>query len=329
MIVSPAMLTRLLLLALPLLALLSLGSGVIALQWSELWQADSATMMVLLELRLPRLLLTLLGGALLGLTGAVVQALFRNPLADPSLIGVSAGAGLAAVALLVMGGSLLGGFVGLLLLPLAAFGGGLLTTLLVARIARTGTGLSVTTMLLAGIAINSLAAAIINLFQYLADDLSLRQSLYWLLGGFQQGGWAEVVVMLPVAVLVIGALLRYGQRLNLMLLGDREAVALGVPVHQLRRRLVILAALGVAVVVSLAGMIGFVGLVVPHWVRLLCGPDHRHLLPLSALLGALFLTLADLMSRTLLSPSELPIGIVTAMVGGPFFLSMILYRRRF
>lgn len=328
MLISPRLLQSLLWMLLPLLSLLSLSLGEIPLSWAELWQVDSSSRIVLWELRLPRLLLIFLAGILLAVSGAVIQALFRNPLADPSLIGVSAGAGLASVTVLVLAGSLLVGWASVLALPVAAFAGGLVATWLVAKIASNTSGLSVTTMLLAGIAVNAIAAAGISLLQYLADELSLRQTLLWLLGGMQYGGWPEVIVLSCVAAPAIYMMLAKSQQLNLLLLGEKQARLLGVPVEQLRRRLIFLAALAVGSVVAVGGMIGFVGLVVPHWVRLLCGPDHRSLLPLSALLGGLFLLVADIVARQLLAPTQLPIGIVTALVGGPFFLSMILYRRR-
>ncbi len=324
---SPRSTTFILLLLLPFLALASLLTGAISLSLADLWQTDSVAQQVLLELRLPRLLTTLLSGALLGMTGAAIQAMFRNPLADPSLIGVSAGAGLAAVAVIVLGGSVISRWEPLLL-PLAAFAGGLGSTWLVARLARSLNGVSVTTMLLVGIAINAIAAAGISLLKYLADALTLQQVVFWLLGGLQDHGWQAVISLLLVAVPVGAGLLREGERLNLLLLGEQQARLLGLAVEQCQRRLIVFSALGVGVVVALGGMIGFVGLVVPHLVRLLCGPDNRSLLPLSALLGALFLTLADLCSRILLAPSELPIGVVTALIGGPFFLAMIVYRRR-
>ncbi len=311
----------------PVVVLLSLQTGEISIGLADLWPSDSIAHQVFIELRLPRLLLTLLAGALLGITGAAVQAMFRNPLADPSLIGVSAGAGLAAVATLVFGAGLqlyLGAFA----LPLMAFLGGMFTTWLVARIARSVEGISVTTMLLVGIAINAIAASGISGLKYFSDAFTLRQVVFWLMGGLQHQGWAEVGILLLVILPVATGLILQGRILNLLLLGERQAQLLGVSVVRCHRVLIVLSALGVGVVVAVGGMIGFVGLVVPHLVRLLVGPDNRYLLPLSAFLGALFLTLADVLARALIAPAELPLGVVTALVGGPFFLSMILYRRR-
>jgi len=325
---SPQLLHRALWLLLPPVMLLSLLVGPVSLAPDQLLTPDSRDFLILFELRLPRLLLSLFAGALLALTGAAIQALFRNPLADPGLIGISAGAALAAVALLVFGGHWLLSGVGPVLVPLAAFAGGLLVTALVARIARTPQGISVTTMLLAGIALNSIAAAAIGVMKYFSDELSLRQVTFWLLGNLHRTDWSSALLLMALALPVLALLLREGQQLNLLLLGEQQARLLGVATHRLQRRLVLLVALGVGAVVSLGGLIGFVGLVVPHLVRLLCGPDNRALMPLSALLGALLLTLADVLSRLLVSPAELPIGIVTALVGGPFFLVMILVRQR-
>lgn len=325
---SPQLLRRLLWLLLLPVALLSLQVGPVALSPEQLLHPGSRDFLILFDLRLPRLLLSLVAGALLALTGASIQALFRNPLADPGLIGISAGAALAAVGVLVFGGGWLLGGLGSILVPLAAFAGGLMVTALVARIARTPQGVSVTTMLLAGMALNSIAGAGIGIMKYFSDALSLRQVSFWLLGDLHSSGWHSTLLLSALALPVLALLLREGQQLNLLLLGERQARLLGVVTDRLHRRLVLLVALGVGAVVSLAGLIGFVGLVVPHLVRLLCGPDNRELLPLSALLGALLLTLADIMARTLVSPAELPIGIVTALIGGPFFLMMILYRQR-
>lgn len=314
-------------LCLPLVVLLALNTGEVGIVAAELWQPHSLSQQVLFELRLPRLLLTLLGGALLGVTGAAIQAMFRNPLADPSLIGVSAGAGLAAVAVLVFGAELVAR-AGVLVLPLSAFLGGLGATWLVARIARSLDGVSVTTMLLVGIAVNAIAASAISGMKYFSDAFTLRQVVFWLMGGLQYQGWREVAVLALVALPVLVGLSLQGAVLNLLLLGERQAALLGVSVIRCHRILILLSALGVGAVVAVGGMIGFVGLVVPHLVRLLVGPDNRYLLPLSALLGALFLTLADVAARSLIAPAELPLGVVTALVGGPFFLLMIIYRRR-
>lgn len=324
---NPRVLLSVLSITAPFVMLISLTAGEIQVGFSDVWQRDSIAHQVLIELRLPRLCLTLFAGALLGITGAAIQAMFRNPLADPSLIGVSAGAGLAAVAILVFGAGLQV-YLGVFTLPLVAFCGGLLATWLVSRIARSVDGVSVTTMLLVGIAINAIAASGISALKYFSDVFTLRQVVFWLMGGLQHQGWAQAGVLMLITVPVVVGLLSQGRTLNLLLLGERQAELLGVSVVRCHRYLIVLSALGVGAVVAVGGMIGFVGLVVPHLVRLLVGPDNRYLLPLSALLGALFLTLADVLARMLIAPAELPLGVVTSLVGGPFFLMMILYRRR-
>ncbi|MBR9885722.1 MAG: iron ABC transporter permease [Oceanospirillales bacterium] len=315
--------------ALVLVSAISLNYGALDLG-AQAWlnpQGDQGR--VLYQLRLPRLLLSLLAGALLATTGAAAQALFRNPLADPSLIGVSAGASLSVVGLMVLaGGWLLEHRLDPVILPLAAFLGGLASTLLVVRLSRTLSGISVTTLLLTGMAINAIAISGIGALKYLSDTDTLREASFWLLGNLSADGWMPVLVLIVVAFPVLMLLAREGHELNLLLLGVSQAQLLGVDVQSLQRRLVLLCALGVGAVVAFGGLISFVGLIVPHLIRLLCGPDNRYLLTHSALLGALFMVLADLLSRMLVSPAELPVGILTALIGGPFFLSILVYRLR-
>ena len=318
--------------ALPLAVWLSLITGPVDLTLSALAD-DPVTGQIFWQLRLPRLLLTLCAGALLAITGAAAQALFRNPLADPGLIGVSAGAALAAGCVMVLLGSSLAAlglpsFVQSFVIPLAAFCGGVLTTLLVVRLAVTLQGISVTTMLLCGIAINAIAAAGLGGLKYLAADQELRQLSFWLLGSLNHSRWQDLMLLFAAGIPVLILLPRYGEKLNLLLLGEQQAQLLGLDVARCKRLMIIFIALGVSLVVALTGIIGFVGLVVPHLVRLIFGPDNRRLLPLSALLGAILLTLADVLSRVLVAPAELPVGIVTALVGGPFFIGLLLLRKR-
>lgn len=285
--------------------------------------------LILGQIRMPRTLLGLTVGAVLALCGVAMQGLFRNPLADPGLIGVSSGAALGA-AVAIVGGAALGGIPGLFapyLLSLCAFLGGLVVTALVYRLGRRNGQTSVTTMLLAGIALNALAFACIGLFTYLADDATLRTLTFWNLGSLNGASYARLWPLLLVTLAVALWLPRRAQALNALLLGESEARHLGVAVERLKRELVFCTALGVGAAVAAAGMIGFIGLVVPHLVRLLVGPDHRVLLPASALAGASLLLLADLFARLILSPAELPIGIVTALIGAPFFLYLLLRGR--
>ncbi len=323
--------------------LLSIGIGAVAISPLQVlsifldrlglgWLSSHESMQetVLLAIRLPRACLAVLVGAALAVAGASLQGLFRNPLADPGLIGVSTGAALGAAVVIVLGGTLsLGVYAGLLdlLLPLAAFGGGLLTTLLVYRIASREGRTEVATMLLAGIAFNAIAAAAIGLLIFLSDDQALRDLNFWLLGSLGGVTWDRLLVAAPLMLLPALALPLLARPLNGLLLGETEALHLGFDVERVKRLAILLTALAVGASVALTGVIGFVGLVVPHLVRLTLGPDHRLLLPASALLGAILLLLADLLARTVVLPAELPIGILTSCVGGPFFLWLLLRRR--
>lgn len=285
--------------------------------------------LILAQIRLPRTLLGLAVGAVLAVSGVAMQGLFRNPLADPGLVGVSSGAGLGA-AVAIVGGAALGGLPEALapyLLSISAFAGGFLITALVYRLGRRDGQTSVVTMLLAGIALNALAFATIGLFTYLADDSTLRTLTFWNLGSLNGASYARLWPLLVVVLAVIAWLPRRASALNALLLGESEARHLGFDVERLKGELVFCTALGVGAAVAASGLIGFIGLVVPHLVRLLAGPDHRVLLPASALAGASLILFSDLAARLVLSPAELPIGIVTALVGAPFFLYLLLRGR--
>lgn len=248
-----------------------------------------------------------------------MQGLFRNPLADPGLIGVSSGAALAATAGIVLGAAVLGPAFALWsrwLIPLAAFVGALVATLLVTTIGRRGGRTVVATMLLAGVAIAAIAGAGIGFLVFLADDEQLRDLTFWGMGSLGGATWARLSVVLPPMLLCVGLLLRCRRDLNTLVLGETAAGHLGVTVEVLKRRLIVLVALSVGCAVAVSGAIGFVGLVVPHLLRLACGPDHRLLLPASALGGAILLLCSDLAARTLAAPAELPIGVITAGCGG-------------
>ncbi|MCV6104381.1 FecCD family ABC transporter permease [Pseudomonas aeruginosa] len=285
--------------------------------------------MILGQIRLPRTLLGLAVGAVLALSGVAMQGLFRNPLADPGLVGVSSGAALGAALAIVFGASLGGlpAFLAPYLLSLCAFGGGLGVTWLVYRLGRRDGQTSVATMLLAGIALTALSGAVIGLFTYLADDATLRTLTFWNLGSLNGASYPRLWPLLLVALLVACWLPRRADALNALLLGESEARHLGFDVERLKAELVLCTALGVGGAVAAAGMIGFIGLVVPHLIRLVAGPDHRTLLPASMMAGAILLLLADLLARLALAPAELPIGIVTALIGAPFFLYLLLRGR--
>ncbi|ORE85842.1 hemin ABC transporter permease [Oceanococcus atlanticus] len=280
---------------------------------------------VLWELRAPRTALTFVVGAVLALSGAVMQGLFRNPLADPSIIGVTSGASLGASLAIVFGASAgaYAQWLGLSVVAAGAFAGGLAASALVYMLATRSTGTSVMTMLLAGIAITALAGAINSTLDYFVDDDMLRRMSLWQMGGLDGANWARVgfaaVLLLPLMLV----LPLHAQTLNAFLLGESEARHLGVAVEQVKRRLVILVALSVAASVALAGVIAFVGLVVPHMLRLWVGPDHRRLLPATLLGGGVLLLVADTLARVLVSPAEMPTGIVTALLGAPVFVWML------
>ena len=323
--------------------LLSLGAGSVAIAPGEALAIVGAKLglgaaegvspqqeLVLLDVRLPRVLLGVLVGAALGVSGAVMQGLFRNPLAEPGLVGVSAGSALGAVAFIVLGGSLaLSPLAGAVALPVAAFAGGLVATALVYRLATRGGRTAVATLLLAGVALAALAGAGTGLLLFVADDAQLRTITFWSLGSLGGATWTALAGAAPLLLLALVAAPRLARPLNALLLGEAEAFHLGVRVEREKRVAVGVAALGVGAAVAVSGVIGFVGLVVPHLGRLALGPDHRRLLPASALLGATLLLLADLAARTLVAPAELPIGILTALVGAPFFLWLLLRERPF
>jgi iron complex transport system permease protein len=283
---------------------------------------------VLLFIRLPRVALGLCAGAALAVSGAVLQGLFRNPLADPGLIGVSTGAALAAVAVIVFGGAGLAAVIPhAYVLPVAAFAGGIAATVMVYRIARRDGATDAATLLLAGVALNALTAAGIGALVFASTDQQLRDLSFWMLGSLGNASWRMLTVAGPAMIAAVSVLLLSARFLDAMLLGEGEARHLGFDVEAGKRRVVLLAALATGGAVALTGVIGFVGLVVPHLVRLVLGPTHRLLLPASALLGAALLVIADLIARTVVLPAELPIGIVTSCVGGPLFLWLLTRRR--
>ena len=285
---------------------------------------------ILFDIRLPRICLAILIGAILAISGAVMQGLFRNPLAAPSLIGVSSGASVGASVVIVLSGAWLQSntALGLSLVAVGAFIGSFLVTVLVYRLSTSALGTSVTTMLLAGIAVSALAGAVSGLLSYYADNEMLRQISIWQMGNLSTANWQRVLVLTVVAILVLSLFPRESKSLNALLLGESEARYLGIDVQQVKRKLILLTTLGIGTAVAIGGMIGFVGLIVPHIVRLLIGPDHRWLLPASALTGGVLLLLADTIARIIIAPTELPTGILTAILGAPFFIMLLVQQRR-
>lgn len=285
---------------------------------------------ILYDIRMPRMVLGIMIGASLAVSGATMQGLFRNPLADPGIVGVSAGAGLGAVVMIVLGAGILAPVtkvLGIYAVPLAAFFGGLISTLLLYRVATRQGRTSVATMLLAGIALGALAGAATGVLVYMADDRQLRDLTFWGLGSIAGATWTKVLAAGPIIAIavLISPLLARG--LNAMTLGEAAAHHVGVPVQRFKAAAIVVVAAATGAAVAVSGGIGFVGIFVPHLLRLLIGPDHRFLLPAAALLGASLLLGADALSRTIVAPAELPIGIITAAIGAPFFLWILLSRR--
>lgn len=272
---------------------------------------------ILFTLRLPRTALVALTGAALAGSGAAYQGLFRNPLADPYLIGVASGAGLGAILAMTIGWPAT--ILGLTAVPIAAFAGALITVFIVYQLARVGRSLPATNLILAGVAISSFAAALTS-FLMINSTGELRRALVWLLGGSTMSGWNPVLASLPYIAVGLSALLIMGHTLNVMQVGEEQAQQLGLPVERVRLLVVVAASLATAAAVSFAGVIGFVGLVVPHVVRLVWGGDYRRLLPLSILGGATLLLVSDVLARVIMAPQEIPVGIITALGGAPFFL---------
>jgi len=293
-------------------------------------QTDARVEAVVWEIRLPRVLTAVGVGAALATAGACLQGLFRNPLADPGLIGVSSGGAIGAILAISLVGMLPFGAEWLVALqvPLWAMGGSLVATLAVYRVARIAGKTHVSTLLLAGIAVNALAGAIVGAVLYLSDNDALRRFTFWTLGSLHTSGWKSVAYMAPFIIVPLVWMRRYRGALNAFLLGEAEAYHLGFDTQHVKRVVVLLCALMVGITVAFCGLIGFVGLVVPHLVRLCWGPDFRHLIPASGLLGGVLVLLADILARTVNAPSEIPIGVITSLIGAPFFLYLIQRRKQ-
>ena len=287
-------------------------------------------LLVINEIRLPRTILCMFIGAILAICGVVMQGLFRNPLAEPGIIGVSAGAALGGAFAIVVFADFSQNYptlMNLAALPFFAFLGGALTTVLVYWLGTNKFGTSVTIMLLAGVAISALSGAAIGFMNFIADDQMLRDLTLWSMGSLAGANWSGIALAAVTLVLLMFWFQKKAMPLNALLLGESEAKHLGVPVQKLKRQLILLSAVGVGITVSISGAIGFIGLVIPHLGRMLAGPDHRSLLPISALMGALLLTAADMFARKVVAPAELPVGIVTALIGAPFFIYLLFQQK--
>ena len=308
-------------LGLSLLFALSVGAFVI--NWSTIFALETSSVdwQILWDIRAPRILLAGIVGATLAVCGAALQGLFRNPLADPGLIGISSGAALAVAITIVLLPST-SGIMGLYGLSFAAFTGGILTTLVIFKLAGSDRQ-SVVHLILAGVAITAITSSAVGFLTYLSNDQELRALTFWTMGSFGGALWPSVLVSASLCLPVLYLLGRQAKGLNRLLLGEHEAAYLGSNVTLLKRKVILLTALAVGVSVAVSGIVGFIGLVVPHLVRLVWKADHRVLLPASAALGALLAISADTLARSIVAPSEMPVGIITSIIGGPFFLWLL------
>jgi iron complex transport system permease protein len=292
---------------------------------------DGTYELVLMDIRLPRVILTLLVGAALGLSGAVLQGLFRNPLVEPGIIGVSNGAALGAVVMIIFISQIAPVLMDRLqtwLLPLFAFGGALLATMFTIRLSRLGGKTEITYLILAGVAITALTGAAIGLAIFYADDQQLRSFTFWTLGDLSVATWDKLHILLPLILFACIGLLTLASPLNAIALGESEAYHSGVNVERTKIVAIVLTTLAVGTAVAFTGVIGFVGLVVPHIIRISFTSDNRLVLPASAIGGAALLILADIVARTIVSPAELPIGVVTAIIGTPFFIYLLITTKK-
>jgi iron complex transport system permease protein len=302
--------------------LFSLAIGSIFISPAELWntllgRGSDISTSILWRIRLPRTVLIALTGAALGGSGATYQGLFRNPLADPFLIGVASGAGLGAV--IAMSVKWPYSFWGLLAIPMAAFVAALLTVFIVYTLARVGQTVPTTNLILAGVAFSSFATSLTS-FLMIRSTSEVRRALGWLLGGASLGGWTAILAITPYLVIGLGILILSSHSLNLLQFGDEQAQQLGLNVGRTKRILLTASSLATAAAVAFSGIIGFIGLIVPHVMRLWFGPDYRRLLPLSILGGAIALLVSDVIARVVIAPQEIPVGIITSLAGAPFFL---------
>ena len=292
--------------------------------------ADSIAYNVFWYIRMPRVLMAVLIGATLAVAGVGFQGLFRNPLADAGLIGVGSGATIMAMCAIVLGNTVLINFqsvLGQYFLNIAAFSGALASIFLVYRLSRSHGKTQIAIMLLAGIALNAIVGAFSGMITLAAKDEQLRTITFWSLGSLGGSTWMNVTSLLPFAAVTLILMPFFGKSLNALSLGEQDAQSMGIPIERVKNIIMIVCAIGVGACVAMAGMIGFIGLVIPHIFRMLLGPDHKKLIIVSSFGGAILLVLSDLISRTILSPVEIPIGIITSLIGGPFFMYLLLKER--
>lgn len=317
------------LLSLILVLIIAAGQGAMELDWRNLFQADSMEYYIVWNIRVPRILAALLVGGALALSGAIMQGLFRNPLVEPGIIGVSSGAALFAALAIVLGTHLMPTLfaqLGDYALPIAACIGGWLITSLLYFFSRNTRGISISSMLLIGIAINAFTGALIGLLTFIADETELRSLTFWSMGSLSSFNYEKLTILLVVQIIILPLLWRRAKSMNAMLLGEREAKHLGVNVERLKREQIWGVAIITGTAVAFSGGIGFIGLLIPHLIRMVFGADNRFVLPFSYLFGGILLIIADSFSRTIAGNSEVPIGILTAFIGAPF-LAYLVYRQ--
>lgn len=317
------------LLSLILVLIIAAGQGAMELDWRNLFQADSMEYYIVWNIRVPRILAALLVGGALALSGAIMQGLFRNPLVEPGIIGVSSGAALFAALAIVLGTHLIPTLfsqLGDYALPIAACIGGWLITSLLYLFSRNTRGISISSMLLIGIAINAFTGALIGLLTFIADETELRSLTFWSMGSLSSFNYEKLTILVVVQIIILPLLWRRAKSMNAMLLGEREAKHLGVNVERLKREQIWGVAIITGTAVAFSGGIGFIGLLIPHLIRMVFGADNRFVLPFSYLFGGILLIIADSFSRTIAGNSEVPIGILTAFIGAPF-LGYLVYRQ--
>ena len=298
--------------------ILSLFLGSVFISPGDLWQSE-----ILWQIRLPRVILAALVGLLLSISGVILQGILRNPLADPYIIGISAGGAVGAAISITLGAQFV--VFGMSSVPATSFIFALSAVFIVYKLSQVAGKTAPETLILAGVALSAFCAAILSLIIIMSG--SLQTIYFWLLGSLSSASWSDVLTVIPYAVLGSGAAYFFSKELNALLLGEEMASTLGVDVENTRLILIGAASIMTAAAVSVSGLIGFVGLIVPHWIRLIIGPNHRLLIPVSALSGMLLMVVADTIARTILSPLEIPIGIIMALVGAPFFLYLLRRRR--
>lgn len=325
--------TLLLCLVFPVLAFIAVTTGPIEISILNLTKPSSSIVdnqhdFIFFQIRLPRVIAAITVGTVMALAGVVMQGLFRNPLAEPGLLGVSAGAALGAAIAIVVLDELRFSLQGQLLISLFSFIAGSLAVFVVYQLGKTSFGISTVYMLLGGIAINAFGITIVNMLQYFANDVALRDINTWLMGGLHSINYLQLCICIIATLPFLLCLFRYHRALDAFLLGEPEAGHLGINTLTMKKTLLISLTLCVCVCTAFCGVIGFIGLVAPHIVRFIVGPSHRQLLPLSALTGAIILLLSDTLARTVIKPAELPVGLITALIGGPFFFFLLLHYRR-